>query len=140
MRPIASALVGIGFIGLLVVSWAGSSGEAAAQGFGWLNFGPVGGDAGPTYSTNPTDPDFVREWEANPPKGFATLAKANIEATKMAIRQYLMIVSRGGWSQLPEPPNKTPRESLMQFGTTDATVAVLRARLAASGDLRGGSP
>ena len=117
--------------------WVSPNG-AAAQSFGWLNFGSPSNDT-PSYSTNPTDPDFVREWEANPPKGFATLAKANIEATKMAVRQYLMIVSQGGWPQLPVPPNKTPRDSLMQFGTTDPAVALLRARLTASGDLRGGN-
>jgi L,D-transpeptidase YcbB len=134
----ATAFVGLCLTLLLAMNWAGS-GEANAQSFGWLNFGPTNGDSGPTYSTNPTDPEFVREWEANPPKGFGTLAKANVEATKMAIRQYLMIVSKGGWPQLPEPPAKTPRDSLMQFGMTDANVAILRARLAASGDLRGGN-
>lgn len=137
-RAIATALAGLCLVALPAANWGGG-GEAAAQSFGWINFGPASGDAGPTYSTDPTDPDFVREWEANPPKGFGTLAKANIEATKMAIRQYLMIVSRGGWPQLPEPPNKTPRESLLQFGMTDANVAILRARLAASNDLRGGN-
>ncbi|MFA5956051.1 murein L,D-transpeptidase [Hyphomicrobium sp.] len=138
-RKIASLVVGIGFVALSAAGWAGQGG-AAAQSFGWINFGPVGNDApGSSLSTNPTDPDFVREWEANPPKGFATLAKANIEATKMAVRQYLMIVSRGGWPTIPEPPNKTPRDSLMQYGTTDPSVAVLRARLTASGDLRSGN-
>lgn len=127
---------------LLTLSAAGPAGlgSAAAQSFGWINFGPTGNDApGSSLSTNPTDPDFVREWEANPPKGFATLAKANIEATKMAVRQYLMIVSNGGWPQLPVPPNKTPRDSLLQYGTTDPSVALLRARLAASRDLAGGN-
>lgn len=127
---------------LLTLSAAGpiGLGSATAQSFGWINFGPTGNDApGSSLSTNPTDPDFVREWEANPPKGFATLAKANIEATKMAVRQYLMIVSSGGWPQLPVPPNKTPRDSLLQYGTTDPSVALLRARLAASRDLVGGN-
>nr|HML30504.1 L,D-transpeptidase family protein [Hyphomicrobium sp.] len=129
-------------VGLLTLSangWTGA-GSAAAQSFGWINFGPTGNDApGSSLSTNPTDPDFVREWEANPPKGFATLAKANIEATKMAVREYTMIVSQGGWPQLPVPPNKTPRDSLMQYGTTDPSVALLRARLAASRELRDGN-
>lgn len=134
-RRIAAAALGMGFIALSASTWTGQGG-ASAQSFGWINFGPSSGDT-PTYSTNPTDPDFVREWQANPPKGFATLAKANIEATKMAIREYLMIVSRGGWPQVPAPPSKTPRESLMQYGITDPNVAILRARLAATRDLRG---
>lgn len=138
-RRVAPLLAGIGFVTLSAAGWTGM-GSAAAQSFGWINFGPTGNDApGSSLSTNPTDPDFVREWEANPPKGFATLAKANIEATKMAVREYLMIVSRGGWPQLPVPPNKTPRDSLLQYGTTDPSVALLRARLAASRDLRSGN-
>ena len=132
-RSIASVL-SIGFVALSAGGWLGCGG-AAAQGLSWFNFGQSGNDS-PSYTTNRTDPDFVREWEANPPKGYATLAKANIEATKMAVRQYTMIVGKGGWSQIPEPPPKTPRDSLMQFGTTDPAVALLRARLAASGDLR----
>lgn len=131
-RRIASVL-SIGFIAISAAGWPGSGG-AAAQGFSWFNFGS--GNDTPSYTSNRTDPDFVREWEANPPKGYATLAKANIEATKMAVRQYTMIVGKGGWPQLPEPPPKTPRDSLMQSGTTDPAVALLRARLAASGDLR----
>lgn len=134
-RRIATAALGMGFLALSASAWSGQ-GAASAQSFGWINFGPSSGDT-PTYSTNPTDPDFVREWQANPPKGFATLAKANVEATKMAIREYLMIVSRGGWPQVPVPPTKTPRESLMQYGITDPNVAILRARLAATRDLRG---
>jgi murein L,D-transpeptidase YcbB/YkuD len=139
-RWLAAAAIAGGLVAMSASGWTGQ-GAAFAQSFGWINFGPVGGDApGSSLSTNPTDPDFVREWEANPPKGFATLAKANIEATKMAVRQYLMIVSRGGWPQIPEPPDRTPRDSLMQYGTTDANVAFLRARLTASGDLRDGNP
>ncbi|MFT3731397.1 MAG: L,D-transpeptidase family protein [Hyphomicrobium sp.] len=137
-RAMASAGVALAIVAFSAADWTGQGG-AAAQNFGWINFGPSSGDNTPSYSTNPTDPDFVREWEANPPKGFATLAKANIEATKMAIRQYLMIVSRGGWPQLPLPPNKAPRDSLMQYGTTDPAVSLLRARLLASGDLLGGN-
>jgi murein L,D-transpeptidase YcbB/YkuD len=138
-RTIATVAASVGLLALFAGSWLGQGG-ANAQSFGWINFGPVGNDApGSSLSTNPTDPDFVREWEANPAKGFATLAKANVEATKMAVREYLMIVSRGGWTALPVPPGKTARDSLLQFGTTDPSVAVLRARLAASRDLAGGN-
>ena len=135
-RRMMSFALGVGLIAVSAAGWLGQ-GNAVAQSFGWINFGPTGNDGlGSSLSTNPTDPDFVREWEANPPKGYATLAKANIEATKMAVRQYTMIVGKGGWPQLPVPPSKTPRDSLMQVGTTDPAVALLRARLAASGDLR----
>ncbi len=135
----ASFALAVGLITVSAAGWSGHGG-AAAQSFGWINFGPTGNDGNtPSLSTNPTDPDFVREWEANPPKGFATLAKANIESTKMAVRIYTMIVANGGWPQLPVPLNKTPRDSLMQFGVTDPAVALLRARLAASRDLMSGN-
>lgn len=134
-----SFALGAGLIAVSAAGWLGQGG-AAAQSFGWINFGPTGNDGNtPSLSTNPTDPDFVREWEANPPKGFATLAKANVEAMKMAVRIYTMIVANGGWPQLPIPPNKTPRDSLMQFGVTDPNVALLRQRLAASRDLMSGN-
>jgi murein L,D-transpeptidase YcbB/YkuD len=122
-------------LGFIIASGAGclGFGRAAAESTAWIQFGPVGD--GPSTTTNTYDPDFVREWEANPPKGFATLAKANIEATKMAVRIYTMIVANGGWPQLPVPPNRTPRGSLLQYGIADPSVALLRKRLAASRDL-----
>jgi murein L,D-transpeptidase YcbB/YkuD len=136
-RAFLATMLALGFI---IASGAGclGLGRAAAQSTAWIQFGPTGNGPGGTTS-NTYDPDFVREWEANPPKGFATLAKANIEATKQAVARYTEIVARGGWPQLPEPPNKTPRDSLMQYGITNAAVSLLRQRLAASGDLAGGN-
>lgn len=133
-REMRGTLIMLLALGLFVLSGLGCGGfgRVAAQSTAWIQFGPTGEGPG---STSTYDQDFVREWEANPPKGYATLAKANIEATKMAVRQYTMIVANGGWPALPEPPNKTPRENLLQFGMTDPTVSLLRARLAASSDL-----
>ena len=74
------------------------------------------------------DREFVREWEARPPKGFATLAAANIEATRAAIRRYGEIVKQGGWPLVPDV--------LMQPGSNGPAVGVLRQRLFSSGDLR----
>lgn len=121
-------------LGFIIVSGAGclGFGRAAAQNTAMIQFGPVGDGPG---TTNTYDPDFVREWEANPPKGYATLSKANIAATKLAVQRYTSIVAQGGWPQLPEPPNRTPRGSLLQYGITDPAVSLLRKRLAASGDL-----
>jgi murein L,D-transpeptidase YcbB/YkuD len=123
-------------LGFIIASGAGclGFGRAAAQNTAAIQFGPVGDGPG---TTNTYDMDFVREWEANPPKGYATLSKANIAATKVAIQRYTDIVAQGGWPQLPEPPNKTPRGSLMQYGISDPAVGLLRKRLAASGDLSG---
>ncbi|AGK58282.1 ErfK/YbiS/YcfS/YnhG family protein [Hyphomicrobium denitrificans 1NES1] len=130
-RAFLATMLALAFI---IASGAGclGFGRAAAQSTAWIQFGPVGNGPG---TTNTYDPDFVREWEANPPKGYATLSKANIAATKNAIQRYTNIVAQGGWPQLPEPPNKTPRDSLLQYGITDPAVGLLRKRLAASGDL-----
>lgn len=73
------------------------------------------------------DREFIREWESNPPKGFATLSKRNIDATKAAIKRYTDIVANGGWKPLPE--------QVLQPGDRGAVVLQLRERLTLSGDL-----
>lgn len=79
-------------------------------------------------SSSTYDREFIREWEANPPKGFATLSKANVEPTKAAIKRYTEIVAQGGWAPVPEVQ--------LQAGAKDAAVVLLRARLSISGDYR----
>ena len=74
------------------------------------------------------DREFVREWEARPPKGFATLSATNIEATKAAIGRYVEIVKQGGWPMVPDVQ--------MQPGSGGPPVGVLRTRLTISGDLK----
>jgi L,D-transpeptidase YcbB len=114
-------------LGLIVGSAAGflGLGRAEAQ----IQFGPTGNGPGNTTDT------YVREWESNPPEGYATLAKANVEATKQAIKRYTDIVAGGGWPQIPEPEGKISRDKLLQFGINNPAVSLLRARLTASGDL-----
>lgn len=96
---------------------------------GWNPFqmgppsGPVSGD---TY-----DREFIKEWEGNPPPGYPTLARANIGATKAAIKRYTDIVAAGGWKPLPIPAPKTH----LQVGQSAPAVAMLRERLRISGDL-----
>ncbi len=96
--------------------------SAAAQD---LRFGPTGGgpSAGPGY-----DRSFIREWQANPPKGFATVSKANLEPTKGAIAHYEEVVKNGGFVAVPEGE--------MEPGLTHVAVNLLRQRLKASGELR----
>jgi murein L,D-transpeptidase YcbB/YkuD len=69
-----------------------------------------------------------------PERGFPTLAKENITATRNAIKQYAEIVARGGWAQLP------PIE--LRTGMNHPAVVQLRKRLQATGDLQayGGYP
>src|SRR5690349_9833322 len=44
-----------------------------------------------------SDREFVKEWEATPPKGYPTLSPANLAATKAAIKRYGEIAAAGGW-------------------------------------------
>jgi L,D-transpeptidase YcbB len=100
--------------------------NAAAFDSNWVQFGPTG--PGSKAGSAGFDREFIKEWEANPPPGFATLSKANIEPTKAAIRRYTAIVEQGGWAPVPEGQQ-------LQGGMNDAAVRFLRARLAASGEL-----
>lgn len=113
---------------LSVLAIAGSSNTSVrAQGFAWIPSGPVGEGSRPvdTY-----DREFIREWEANPPKGFPTVSKNNIEPTKSAIKRYSDIVAAGGWAPLPVEELRT--------GESYPQIPLLRMRLAGSGDLKGG--
>lgn len=98
---------------------------ATALAYDGLQFGPVSG-AGSGSSGSP-DREFVKEWEANPPPGYPTLAGNNIVAMKAAIKRYEEIVANGGWQTVPEVKVKP--------GDTHFVVAVLRERLRASGEL-----
>ncbi len=109
--------------GLAVVCLAAGPAGAYEGDYTWFRFGPP--DTG-THDT--TDRAFIREWEANPPKGYPTLSPANIEATKAAIQRYKAIVARGGWKMVPEIQLKA--------GMSDPAVEILRERLSLSGDLR----
>lgn len=115
-------LAALGFCALVL---AGSGTAASAQGMAWIPSGPVGDGSRPvdTY-----DREFVREWEANPPKGFPTVSKNNIEPTKAAIKRYSDIVAAGGWAPLPAEE--------MRSGESYPAIPLLRQRLADSGDLK----
>ncbi|MGL4396099.1 MAG: peptidoglycan-binding protein, partial [Hyphomicrobium sp.] len=95
---------------------------AAEDHMAYFQFGTVPGSSS-TY-----DREFIREWESNPPMGYATLGKSNIDPTKAAIKRYSDIVAAGGWPSVPTVQ--------MQAGMSAPSVAMLRTRLAASGDLK----
>ncbi len=110
--------------------------NAKAQDMTGIQFGPVGkGTGGGTSDTY--DREFIREWESNPPKGFATLSKMNVEPTKAAIKRYTEMAAAGGWAPLPEPQGKASEQTLLQAGSNDPAVRLLRARLGMSGELKG---
>jgi murein L,D-transpeptidase YcbB/YkuD len=101
----------------------GAAGSAGAQDS--LRFGPVG--EGPAQYNSGYDRSFIREWQANPPKGYPTLSKANLAPTKAAVARYEEIVATGGFPLIPEVE--------LEPGATDPAVAILRRRLMRSGDL-----
>jgi murein L,D-transpeptidase YcbB/YkuD len=101
---------------------------SASEGNQWsYNFGqpPTAISSGPAQSY---DQSFAREWEANPPKGFPTLSRENLNAMKEAIKRYSDVVAAGGWKTVPD--------GQLQPGSSGAAVAILRERLKLSGDLR----
>ena len=67
----------------------------------------------------PVDPDYA----------VPVLSRQTVDALNGAIARYRQIVTAGGWPEIP------PGEE-MQIGTKGPRVAVLRARLEATGDLR----
>jgi murein L,D-transpeptidase YcbB/YkuD len=89
---------------------------------------------GPGYSggstIEPSDREFIRDWEMNPAKGFPTLSANNVGPTKAAIARYSAIAARGGWRRLPDVK--------LQQGDTHPAVAILRERLTFSGELKDG--
>jgi murein L,D-transpeptidase YcbB/YkuD len=112
---------------VLGLAVAGSVGAVAHDGqTGWMPFDPH--NAATISIGQPYDHSFARQWEANPPKGFPTLAPENLAAMKVAINRYTEIVDRGGWPTLPE--------TTLQPGDSGSAVELLRQRLKASGDLR----
>lgn len=113
-----------GAIGLCAVAMSAIAviGQAQAQDDAWPRF------PGSAYNKGAgVDRAFVREWEATPPKGFATLSAANIAATKAAIKRYTAIVAAGGWTEVPNVK--------LEAGMTNPAVALLRERLFLSGDI-----
>ena len=115
---IAALIATVGMIALL-------SPASASDGNSWNPFGSQSWSSAPSSAY---DRSFVREWEANPPRGYPTISRANIEPMKAAIKRYEDIVASGGWNPVPD--------MAMQVGLTHGAVAVLRRRLELSGELR----
>lgn len=119
----------VGTLGALLVTASFAGDALAYDGNSWLRFGPVSETTKYTYTgTSSYDRNFVREWEANPPRGYPTLSPANIDATRQAIKKYEKIVAEGGWKPLAEKE--------LQSGMSGQLVADLAGRLRMSGHLR----
>jgi L,D-transpeptidase YcbB len=101
-----------------------AAGPAAAQSENnWAN--------GPSYASNDlSDRQLIKEWEANPEKGFPTVSRNNVWPMKAAVIRYTAVVAKGGWRQLPE--------AKLEQGSSHPAVAILRERLVLSGELEAG--
>jgi L,D-transpeptidase YcbB len=97
---------------------------AAAQST-WIGFP---GQDQPSNYRPAVDQNFVKEWESSPPKGFPTLSKQNLAVMASAIKRYEDIVAKGGFPAVPEQQ--------ITVGLFAPEVAILKQRLALSGDLR----
>src|SRR5262249_1048077 len=127
-----TATIGSGLAGLAVLAALASAPAAVAQdASNWMKWpGPAGAQA----NDDPTDREFIREWEATPPRGYPTLSPNNVIPIKAAIIRYSQIAAGGGWTSLSE--------SQLQQGSTGSAVASLKQHLVLTGDLsdRGGNP
>ena len=97
MRTVNRSVLIVG----VAMLYAGTAAAVSAEDWG-VQFGPVGGGPAASGSGAGYDHSFIREWQANPPKGYATVSAANIAATKAAIARYDGIVQRGGFAPVPE--------------------------------------
>jgi murein L,D-transpeptidase YcbB/YkuD len=99
------------------------AGPAAAQRSDWKRV------LGSAYYDGPApdDRELLRAWELKPKAGLPTLSPGNLAPMKAAIARYTAIAAKGGWRKLPNVK--------LQQGDTDAAVVLLRARLAATGEL-----
>lgn len=93
----------LGAFGLTTVMFAAAVSSAVPvcaddTGTNWIRFN---GRSVDKVAAQTHDRAFVREWEANPPRGYPTLSRDNIEPTKKAIEQYAEIVKEGGWKAFP---------------------------------------
>jgi murein L,D-transpeptidase YcbB/YkuD len=117
----------VGLMALFAGALLAAGPAAAYDPNGWMRFGQENRRDSGNY-----DREFVREWEANPPRGFPTLSADNIEPMRAAIKRYQAVVDGGGW---PAVPDRT-----MELGMTDPAIGLLAQRLALSGDLRDQAP
>jgi L,D-transpeptidase YcbB len=109
---------------LAATLWAGQT-KAQDTDKSWMRA------VGPSYASSETvDRQLIKELESNPEKGFATLSPSNVIPLKAAVIRYTAIVAKGGWRSLPDVK--------LEHGSSHPAVAILRERLAMSGELKGG--
>ena len=115
----------------LVVTALAAAGTSASANSPNQSWNPFRGDSSTVSADRTYLRNFVRRWEANPPRGYPTLSRANIAATKAAIERYRKIVKEGGWPKVPKVK--------LAAGSNGRAVAALHERLLKSGHLRNAS-
>ena len=130
---LATALRCVGLVAALACSaavLAVSPSTAVAEGAGtsWIRFG---GQSVDRVANRSYDREFIRRWESNPPRGYPTLSRKNIDATREAIKRYRAIAKNGGWATVPD--------GRIEVGLMSNGVRALQERLMSSGELRGGT-
>ena len=130
IKRLDMSLTRLGAAGLIVASWAAAPAYASdSDAMSWVRFGGQSYEA----STQSYNQSFVRQWEANPPRGYPTISRSNIEPTKAAIKRYAAIVKRGGWRSIGKLPED---EETLEVGLSHNLVGQLHDRLLSSGELR----
>ncbi|MGI9410640.1 MAG: peptidoglycan-binding protein, partial [Hyphomicrobiaceae bacterium] len=120
----------IGAVGLIVACVTAAPVHARdSDAMSWIRFGGQSHEA----STQSYNQSFVRQWEANPPRGYPTISRSNIGPTKAAIKRYKVIVKRGGWRTIGKLPED---EKTLEVGLSHDLVGQLHDRLLFSGELR----
>jgi len=125
VRVVARSAMGVG-VGVTLGLMTAAPGAVASDGSAWMR--SILNPGAATTTTASYNRSFVREWEANPPRGYATLSRDNIEPTQAAVKRYEQIVTDGGWSTLPEFDK-------LEVGMSHRNVRILHDRLLMSGDL-----
>ncbi len=105
------------------------AGAIADDAMSWVRFGGQSYEA----STQSYNRSFVRQWEANPPRGYPTISRSNIAPTKVAIKRYSAIVKRGGWRPIGKLPED---EETLEVGLSHDLVGQVHDRLLVTGELR----
>ena len=112
----------------------GAGARAEAQEANWWEGIQGSGALGYANKPNPSDrpgskPDIVNDLR---PDDIPWRSDEMLAATERAIERYERIVSKGGWPVIPG-------NRMLRPGDDDERVAILRRRLAMTGDLTGGS-
>lgn len=124
-------------VATLVAAGLASTSALARDGHTWLaSIGKKSSDqsdSGSGFWSQSFNGAFAGSGPKN--NGRPTLSKRNIEPMQLAIKRYQKIVKAGGWKSIPKGTDKLK----LQRGMKHPSVALIRKRLLATGDMKSGS-